>query len=964
MADPIRQLLSQTSYMADGVNTVWNFSFSGGYLDKSHVKARYLDSASVLQSIAVTSGMFTGPYQLTISPAVPAGRELTIYRDTPKNMPLVDFADKAVLTEASLDLNAKQAVFVAAESSDLLVTTIASTSQIATSLAATVAAADRAATSEGYALAYMNHMKGTNYGPLAADPTLDPLGAVPTLGDEYFNTTVNRKRVYRDTGWEDYEANSLAYATAAWQSKQDAAASATTATAQAGVSWTQAAAAIAAKSQAELARDAALIGANVFASTGEALASAIAVGAYFKVIGSGDYAAQEYQRTGASTFVAVGPGYPSATAVALKAQASLSKNLFNPLAPDVAIGFFPVHTTGALQAAPLYNCSGFVPVVAGAVYSLSLKHYLVWYTAAKVYISGTSDQSSAAVTATAPAGAAFARFSARAGADWNVLQFEQSPTRTAYEPYGAYLVPEQVKDRSLTSSKYADGSVMPISTSFIKSGKNLFNKATVVAGAFMGPDGVVTANAGFNYSDLIPVVPGTSYVSSGTSMRFVTYFSTPTLVVAPGINADTSIFTAPAGVYYVRITQAAGFLPVFQLEAGTVSTAYEPFGFKLRISSDVSLTADISDAAVTTAKLAPLAVTPDKTSFLQPGKNLFNKAAATLASFMAPDGTVVSNQGNFFFSDYMAVTPGVTYYGKGSTGQMRFATYFSAGKVAQPGGNNGDHSTFTVPAGIAFVRVTGYTADLSSFQFEASAVQTSYEAFGFVLRTLTGEGISVATPTGALSLWATKTWGTLGDSITAGGGWQPAVAAKLGLAWTNFGAGGTALYGASGSTSAMCQDARINAMPTTLDLVTVLAGTNDWAQNCPLGAATSTDPLTFNGALNTLMAKLSVRFATKRIALGTTTYGELYNRSAGDGWANAWTNAIGLSTNDYAEAVRGACKRWGVPCIDFAGKAGWNTANIRTFVGDDGGLLHPNTTGYRRMSEVILGTLRDIEPLV
>jgi hypothetical protein len=117
MATIVEQLYSQTHWAGmDGVQTVWNFSFTGGYIFPEHVKAYYIDAAGTLVNIIVTNNMLIGPFQLRIHPAVPASAQrLVIYRSTPKDLPLVDFETGARVTEQNLDRIARQAVFIAAE---------------------------------------------------------------------------------------------------------------------------------------------------------------------------------------------------------------------------------------------------------------------------------------------------------------------------------------------------------------------------------------------------------------------------------------------------------------------------------------------------------------------------------------------------------------------------------------------------------------------------------------------------------------------------------------------------------------------------------------------------------------------------------------------------------------------------------------------------------------------------------
>lgn len=70
MPTPSEQLLSRTIYDIDGATTVWDFSFAGGYLDASHVKAYTELPTGARTAITVTPEMLIGEYQLQITPAL------------------------------------------------------------------------------------------------------------------------------------------------------------------------------------------------------------------------------------------------------------------------------------------------------------------------------------------------------------------------------------------------------------------------------------------------------------------------------------------------------------------------------------------------------------------------------------------------------------------------------------------------------------------------------------------------------------------------------------------------------------------------------------------------------------------------------------------------------------------------------------------------------------------------------
>lgn len=121
----LEQLNSQTHWgEIDGVTTLWGFTFSGGYILPEHVKAYYIAADDSRIDIPINPElMLVGEFQLEIVPEIPAtAKRLVIYRDTPKDLPIVDFEGGAQVTERNLDRIAQQSVFIAAEILDAVLT--------------------------------------------------------------------------------------------------------------------------------------------------------------------------------------------------------------------------------------------------------------------------------------------------------------------------------------------------------------------------------------------------------------------------------------------------------------------------------------------------------------------------------------------------------------------------------------------------------------------------------------------------------------------------------------------------------------------------------------------------------------------------------------------------------------------------------------------------------------------------
>lgn len=110
---------SMQEFPGNGTNGPFEFNFAGagnGYIDQSHIKAYRYDPVSA-QTYTQTL-TFVGPNQVTTSDVIPTGQYVIVYRDTPKDQPLVNYSEGAVMDETNLDKSNEQAVYIAAEMLD------------------------------------------------------------------------------------------------------------------------------------------------------------------------------------------------------------------------------------------------------------------------------------------------------------------------------------------------------------------------------------------------------------------------------------------------------------------------------------------------------------------------------------------------------------------------------------------------------------------------------------------------------------------------------------------------------------------------------------------------------------------------------------------------------------------------------------------------------------------------------
>ena len=114
-----------------------------------------------------------------------------------------------------------------------------------------------------------------------------------------------------------------------------------------------------------------------------------------------------------------------------------------------------------------------------------------------------------------------------------------------------------------------------------------------------------------------------------------------------------------------------------------------------------------------------------------------------------------------------------------------------------------------------------------------------------------------------------------------------------------------------------------------VNIITILAGTNDYANNVPLGEVTSTSIGDENGAINYIVQSLSTAYPKLSIFFFTP----IVKIIDGD-WCEDVTNSINLHLSDYVSAILAGAERHQCASCDLYHTMGWNRYNFSTFAAD------------------------------
>lgn len=116
-------------------------------------------------------------------------------------------------------------------------------------------------------------------------------------------------------------------------------------------------------------------------------------------------------------------------------------------------------------------------------------------------------------------------------------------------------------------------------------------------------------------------------------------------------------------------------------------------------------------------------VDENKTSFMNPSKNLFDKSKATVGKFIGTDLGGISSNASYYLSDYIPVLPNEIYTRVQSGARLAFydnsKTFISVTTL----------STFTTPSNCYYIRNSVYTTNFEIEQIELGETRTAYESY-------------------------------------------------------------------------------------------------------------------------------------------------------------------------------------------------------------------------------------------
>ncbi|WP_404975658.1 SGNH/GDSL hydrolase family protein [Weissella paramesenteroides] len=268
--------------------------------------------------------------------------------------------------------------------------------------------------------------------------------------------------------------------------------------------------------------------------------------------------------------------------------------------------------------------------------------------------------------------------------------------------------------------------------------------------------------------------------------------------------------------------------------------------------------------------------------------------------------------------------------------------------------DNDGNSRYSIKSGNTIISVVYNTSDMGLYK---GTKLYYYDAGFFYDLALISESTFIEFPM-ALSNEGDKKFDKpawLGDSITALNDkasvhYHEILAEEWGSSVsTNLGIGGSTI----GNTS-FPMSVRYTDIPADSDFISVFGGVNDYGKNQPLGQYGDTTNETFYGALHVLLSGLQSQFPTiPKLFVSPMHIGDKFGGSF-----TSTVNNLGLTQDDYEEAIVKMTRKFGVPHLSLFSDMGvtFAVAEQGTYYSAD--TLHPNNNGQALIADKIINFLK------
>lgn len=133
---------------------------------------------------------------------------------------------------------------------------------------------------------------------------------------------------------------------------------------------------------------------------------------------------------------------------------------------------------------------------------------------------------------------------------------------------------------------------------------------------------------------------------------------------------------------------------------------------------------------------------------------------------------------------------------------------------------------------------------------------------------------------------------------------------------------------------------------SSVDIITVFAGTNDYSGGSALGTIDSTSNMYTMGALKNIIEYILTANPKIKVYVFTPLV-RYFNSISPENWSDVYTNSTTKKLTDYVKGIEEVAIYEHIPCCNWYYNMGWNQFNFEEFYSDT---THP-TKGFDRIAE-------------